>query len=238
MRSNGSSRCGNDKRFDRPGRYARCAFPAARHGESTGSPADAEPGRPSRHRCSRLSGYRSDLVLRSRLLRGRVGRLVPNAVLDGGRRYDDVTAGHYAIVITVEPTSAQRAQIRERGGGLAIARPEANCAAGCAGGTPPWSAPMAPYSAPAQICRLSASHCRDSGLRIHRLPFPRSRHRRSGNRRRDLGSDCHARPMQKRATRRDFRFRRRNSVLFSSCSRSWARSRARRTSRGVPAARR
>ncbi|WP_327115269.1 hypothetical protein OHB12_01010 [Nocardia sp. NBC_01730] len=67
--------------------------------------------------------HRSDLILRSRLLRGRVGRLVPNAVLDDGRRYDDVVAGRYAIVTTVEPTSAQRAQIRERGGILVIASP-------------------------------------------------------------------------------------------------------------------
>ncbi|WP_406274879.1 bifunctional 3-(3-hydroxy-phenyl)propionate/3-hydroxycinnamic acid hydroxylase [Nocardia sp. NBC_00881] len=67
--------------------------------------------------------HRSDLVLRSRLLPGGVGRLIPNAVLDDGRRYDDVAAGRYAIVTTAEPTSAQRTQIRERGAILVIAGP-------------------------------------------------------------------------------------------------------------------
>lgn len=66
---------------------------------------------------------RSELVVRPRLLGGRAGKLVPNAVLDDGRRYADVAAGRYAIVTAVEPTSAQRTQIRARGGIVVVAGP-------------------------------------------------------------------------------------------------------------------
>ncbi|MGK8554509.1 bifunctional 3-(3-hydroxy-phenyl)propionate/3-hydroxycinnamic acid hydroxylase [Nocardia gipuzkoensis] len=66
---------------------------------------------------------RSELVVRPRLLGGLAGSLVPNAVLDEGRRYDDVAAGRYAIVTTVEPGPAQYAEIRERGWVLVTAGP-------------------------------------------------------------------------------------------------------------------
>ncbi|MBF6469894.1 bifunctional 3-(3-hydroxy-phenyl)propionate/3-hydroxycinnamic acid hydroxylase [Nocardia beijingensis] len=67
--------------------------------------------------------HRSALVTRRRLFRGRAGSLVPNAVLDDGRRYDDAAAGRYAILTTVAPTPAQRAQIRECGGLVVNAGP-------------------------------------------------------------------------------------------------------------------
>ncbi|UGT70963.1 bifunctional 3-(3-hydroxy-phenyl)propionate/3-hydroxycinnamic acid hydroxylase [Nocardia gipuzkoensis] len=66
---------------------------------------------------------RSELVARRGLWRGRAGHLVPNAVLDDGRRYDDVVAGRYAIVTTIEPTPAQRTQIRDHGAALVIVGP-------------------------------------------------------------------------------------------------------------------
>ncbi|WP_280248337.1 hypothetical protein [Nocardia abscessus] len=41
-------------------------------------------------------------------------------MLDDGRRYDDVVAGRYAIVTTIEPTPAQRTRIRDHGGALVV----------------------------------------------------------------------------------------------------------------------
>ncbi|BDT93312.1 3-(3-hydroxyphenyl)propionate hydroxylase [Nocardia sputorum] len=66
---------------------------------------------------------RSELVMRSRLGGGRAGRLVPNVLLDEGRRYDDVVAGRYAIVTTIEPAAAEHTRIRERGAVLVTAAP-------------------------------------------------------------------------------------------------------------------
>lgn len=59
--------------------------------------------------------HRSDLVLRSRLRRTLAGRLCPNAVLDDGRRLDDVAAGRFAVVTAISPTDAERTAIHERG---------------------------------------------------------------------------------------------------------------------------
>ncbi|MEU1995233.1 bifunctional 3-(3-hydroxy-phenyl)propionate/3-hydroxycinnamic acid hydroxylase [Nocardia gamkensis] len=66
---------------------------------------------------------RSGLVARPRLGGGRAGHLVPNAVLEDGRRYDDVIGGRYAIVTAVQPSSADRALVGERGGVLVTAAP-------------------------------------------------------------------------------------------------------------------
>ncbi|MEV1145414.1 bifunctional 3-(3-hydroxy-phenyl)propionate/3-hydroxycinnamic acid hydroxylase [Micromonospora sp. NPDC049799] len=66
---------------------------------------------------------RSDLVVRPRLRRGLAGGLCPNAVIDGDRRFDDVAAGRFAVVTSVEPSTALRADIERRGAVLIIARP-------------------------------------------------------------------------------------------------------------------
>ncbi|WP_433473051.1 bifunctional 3-(3-hydroxy-phenyl)propionate/3-hydroxycinnamic acid hydroxylase [Spirillospora sp. CA-142024] len=58
---------------------------------------------------------RSGLVARSRPGRALAGRLCPNAPLDGGRRFDDVAAGRFAIVTATEPSAGQRAEIERRG---------------------------------------------------------------------------------------------------------------------------
>ncbi|MFE7742834.1 bifunctional 3-(3-hydroxy-phenyl)propionate/3-hydroxycinnamic acid hydroxylase [Nocardia sp. NPDC057455] len=65
--------------------------------------------------------HRSELVARPRLGGGRAGRLVPNAILEDGRRYDDVVGDRYAIVTTIQPTCAEQTRIRERGGVLVTA---------------------------------------------------------------------------------------------------------------------
>lgn len=67
--------------------------------------------------------HRSDLVMRPRLRRSLAGRLCPNAIIDGDRRFDDVAAGRFAIVTTTEPSAAQRADIHRRGAVLITARP-------------------------------------------------------------------------------------------------------------------
>ncbi|WP_159922224.1 MULTISPECIES: bifunctional 3-(3-hydroxy-phenyl)propionate/3-hydroxycinnamic acid hydroxylase [Nocardia] len=66
---------------------------------------------------------RSELVTRPRLGRGRAGHLIPNVVLDDGRRYDDVAAGRYTIVTTIQPSSLQRTRIIERGAAVVVASP-------------------------------------------------------------------------------------------------------------------
>ncbi|GDY28490.1 bifunctional 3-(3-hydroxy-phenyl)propionate/3-hydroxycinnamic acid hydroxylase MhpA [Gandjariella thermophila] len=66
---------------------------------------------------------RSALVMRPRLRRGLAGRLCPNAVLDGQRRFDDVAAGRFAIVTAVAASAAQRADIERRGAALVTAEP-------------------------------------------------------------------------------------------------------------------
>jgi 3-(3-hydroxy-phenyl)propionate hydroxylase len=58
---------------------------------------------------------RSDLVERPRLRRSPAGRLCPNAVLDDGRRFDDVAAGRFAVVTSATPSDAERAAVHERG---------------------------------------------------------------------------------------------------------------------------
>ncbi|WP_327010591.1 bifunctional 3-(3-hydroxy-phenyl)propionate/3-hydroxycinnamic acid hydroxylase [Dactylosporangium sp. NBC_01737] len=58
---------------------------------------------------------RSDLVVRPRLRRTLAGRLCPNAILDGDRRFDDVAAGRFAIVTSTELSTTQRAEIERRG---------------------------------------------------------------------------------------------------------------------------
>ncbi|WP_062991302.1 bifunctional 3-(3-hydroxy-phenyl)propionate/3-hydroxycinnamic acid hydroxylase MhpA [Nocardia anaemiae] len=65
--------------------------------------------------------HRSELVVAHRLYRGRAGKLVPNALIDG-RRVDDIVAGRFAIITAVQPTSAQRRAIEQHGGVVVIAR--------------------------------------------------------------------------------------------------------------------
>ncbi|WP_280345411.1 proteasome accessory factor PafA2 family protein, partial [Nocardia abscessus] len=48
------------------------------------------------------------------------GILDPTAVLPPGRGYPAAAAGRYAIVTTIEPTSAQRTRIRDHGGALVV----------------------------------------------------------------------------------------------------------------------
>ncbi|MFI7282839.1 bifunctional 3-(3-hydroxy-phenyl)propionate/3-hydroxycinnamic acid hydroxylase [Micromonospora chersina] len=67
--------------------------------------------------------HRSDLVVRPRLRRGLAGGLCPNAIVDGDRRFDDVATGRFAIVTSIEPTAAQRADIERHGAVLIPARP-------------------------------------------------------------------------------------------------------------------
>jgi 3-(3-hydroxy-phenyl)propionate hydroxylase len=67
--------------------------------------------------------HRSDLVIRPRLRRTLAGSLCPNAVLDDGRRFDDLVAGRFAVVTSAEPSAAQRAQVHQRGGILLTTRP-------------------------------------------------------------------------------------------------------------------
>lgn len=66
---------------------------------------------------------RSALVLRPRLRGGLAGRLCPNAVLGGGRRFDEVVGGHFAVVTSQDPPAAQRAAVERRGAVLVLARP-------------------------------------------------------------------------------------------------------------------
>ncbi|WP_433714289.1 bifunctional 3-(3-hydroxy-phenyl)propionate/3-hydroxycinnamic acid hydroxylase [Nocardia sp. CA-084685] len=65
--------------------------------------------------------HRSELVVAHRFSRGLAGKLVPNALSDG-RRFDDIAAGRFAIITTVQPTPAQRCEIEQRGGVVVIAR--------------------------------------------------------------------------------------------------------------------
>ncbi|MFG1658235.1 bifunctional 3-(3-hydroxy-phenyl)propionate/3-hydroxycinnamic acid hydroxylase [Micromonospora chersina] len=66
---------------------------------------------------------RSDLVIRPRLRRTLAGRLCPNAILDGDRRFDDVASGRFAIVTSHEPSATERADIERRGAALITAEP-------------------------------------------------------------------------------------------------------------------
>ncbi|MGV9734242.1 bifunctional 3-(3-hydroxy-phenyl)propionate/3-hydroxycinnamic acid hydroxylase MhpA [Rhodococcus aetherivorans] len=67
---------------------------------------------------------RSSLIERSRLRRSRAGRLIPNPVLDEGRRFAEVVAGRFAVVTSVSPTTEQRTAIEQRGGTVLLARPD------------------------------------------------------------------------------------------------------------------
>ncbi|MFL6129065.1 MAG: bifunctional 3-(3-hydroxy-phenyl)propionate/3-hydroxycinnamic acid hydroxylase [Mycobacteriales bacterium] len=68
-----------------------------------------------------------ELVVRPRLgrLPGRslAGRLCPNAVLDDGRRFDDVAGGRFAVVTTTGAPPDQRAEVARRGAVLVPAHP-------------------------------------------------------------------------------------------------------------------
>ncbi|TMR99755.1 bifunctional 3-(3-hydroxy-phenyl)propionate/3-hydroxycinnamic acid hydroxylase [Nonomuraea basaltis] len=66
---------------------------------------------------------RSGLVVRPRLRRTLAGRLCPNAILDDGKRFDDVAAGRFAIVTFTEPSTTQRVEVERRGTALIAARP-------------------------------------------------------------------------------------------------------------------
>ena len=58
--------------------------------------------------------HRSDFVERRCLQRTLAGRLCLNAVLDDGRRFDDVAAGG-VVVSSIAPSAAQRAAVERRG---------------------------------------------------------------------------------------------------------------------------
>ncbi|MGW2486513.1 bifunctional 3-(3-hydroxy-phenyl)propionate/3-hydroxycinnamic acid hydroxylase MhpA [Streptomyces sp. NPDC001606] len=64
---------------------------------------------------------RSALVRRPRLPRGPAGSLCPNALVDGGRRLDDVAGGRFALVTTAEPGGELRAELARRGAVLVVA---------------------------------------------------------------------------------------------------------------------
>ena len=66
---------------------------------------------------------RSALVVRPRLRRTLAGRLCPNAILDGDRRFDAVAAGRFAVVTCAEPSATQRAEIERRGAVLITVQP-------------------------------------------------------------------------------------------------------------------
>ncbi len=61
--------------------------------------------------------------MRPRLRRSLAGRLCPNAVLEDGRRFDEVAAGRFAVVTTAAASPDQRAEVARRGGLLVPARP-------------------------------------------------------------------------------------------------------------------
>jgi 3-(3-hydroxy-phenyl)propionate hydroxylase len=67
--------------------------------------------------------HRSDLIVRPRRPGGLAGTLCPNAILDDGRRFDDVTEGRFAVVTTETASPTQRAEIERRGQALITARP-------------------------------------------------------------------------------------------------------------------
>jgi 3-(3-hydroxy-phenyl)propionate hydroxylase len=67
--------------------------------------------------------HRSDLVVRPRLHPTLAGTLCPNAVLEDGRRFDDVTAGRFTVVTCDQPDTTHRAEIARRGAVLLTARP-------------------------------------------------------------------------------------------------------------------
>jgi 3-(3-hydroxy-phenyl)propionate hydroxylase len=66
---------------------------------------------------------RSDLVQRVRMRASLAGRLCPNALLEDGRRLDDVVAGRFALVTLAEPDAARRTDVERRGAVLITAQP-------------------------------------------------------------------------------------------------------------------
>ena len=63
-------------------------------------------------------------MVRPRLRRSLAGRLCPNAVLDDGRRFDDVAAGRFAVVTTTAAvTGPARRDRRGAAAVLVAARP-------------------------------------------------------------------------------------------------------------------
>jgi 3-(3-hydroxy-phenyl)propionate hydroxylase len=67
--------------------------------------------------------HRSAFVDRGRFRPGLAGQLCPNAELPGGRRFDSLAAGRFALVTSTAPTARLRAEVRERGGVLVAASP-------------------------------------------------------------------------------------------------------------------
>ncbi len=92
--------------------------------------------------------HRSGIVRRPLFRRGLTGRLCPNAVLDDGRRVDDIAAGRFAVITSTTPSPTQRATVRAHGAVLIRTPPATTCTAGSTRATPPQqsSAPTAPSS--------------------------------------------------------------------------------------------
>jgi 3-(3-hydroxy-phenyl)propionate hydroxylase len=67
--------------------------------------------------------HAGELVVRPRLRRSLAGRLCPNALLEDGRRFDDLAGGRFAVVTTTDASADQRAEVARRGGVLVPARP-------------------------------------------------------------------------------------------------------------------
>ncbi|NUS64206.1 MAG: bifunctional 3-(3-hydroxy-phenyl)propionate/3-hydroxycinnamic acid hydroxylase [Saccharothrix sp.] len=63
----------------------------------------------------------SNLLVRPRLRRTLAGRLCPNAVLDDGRRFDDVAAGRFAVVTATSPSETERTAVHASGAVLVTA---------------------------------------------------------------------------------------------------------------------
>jgi len=64
-----------------------------------------------------------ELVVRPRLRRSLAGRLCPNAVLEDGRRFDDVAGARFAVVTTAAASAEQSDGVAQRGGVLVPAPP-------------------------------------------------------------------------------------------------------------------
>ena len=63
-----------------------------------------------------------ELVVRPRLRRSLAGRLCPNAVLEDGRRFDEVAGGRFAVVTSTALAATQRDGIERRGGHVITAQ--------------------------------------------------------------------------------------------------------------------
>ncbi|MTE12806.1 bifunctional 3-(3-hydroxy-phenyl)propionate/3-hydroxycinnamic acid hydroxylase MhpA [Nocardia aurantiaca] len=66
--------------------------------------------------------HRSALVAAPRIRRGLAGRLIPNERLAEGLRVDDIIAGRYAVITTLDLSPRDRTIVEQRGG--AVLRPE------------------------------------------------------------------------------------------------------------------